>query len=93
MPGIGGVALLKKAVFVGWLERNGFQSTARKLGIKYCSNRPCSLYAIHSPFEEEPNAEDTSVSGSKSSSASVATNLTPIISSAFFPRFRSCQDA
>ncbi|XP_044953945.1 acylamino-acid-releasing enzyme 2-like isoform X1 [Hordeum vulgare subsp. vulgare] len=74
-------------VFVGWLERNGFQSTARKLGIKYCSNRPCSLYAIHSPFEEEPNAEDTSVSGSKSSSASVATNLTPIISSAFFPRF------
>lgn len=50
----------KLLVFVGWLEHNGFQSTARKLGIKYCSNRPCSLYAIHSPFEEEPNADNAS---------------------------------
>lgn len=77
----------KLLVFVGWLEHNGFQSTARKLGIKYCSNRPCSLYAIHCPFEEEPNADNASVSGSESVSASVATNLTPSISSAFFPRF------
>lgn len=51
----------KLLVFVGWLEHNGFQSTARKLGIKYCSNRPCSLYAIHCPFEEEPNADNASV--------------------------------
>ncbi|KAM3317305.1 hypothetical protein ACQJBY_035126 [Aegilops geniculata] len=77
----------KLLVFVGWLEHNGFQSTARKLGIKYCSNRPCSLYAIHSPFEEELIAGNASVSGSKSVSASVATNLTPSISSALFPRF------
>ncbi|VAI53529.1 unnamed protein product [Triticum turgidum subsp. durum] len=77
----------KLLVFVGWLEHNGFQSTARKLGIKYCSNRPCSLYAIHSPFEEEPNADNASVGGSESVPASVATNLTPSISSAFFPRF------
>ena len=77
----------KLLVFVGWLEHNGFQGTARKLGIKYCSNRPCSLYAIHSPFEEEPDADNASVGGSESVSASVATNLTPSISSALFPRF------
>ncbi|XP_071675423.1 acylamino-acid-releasing enzyme 2 isoform X2 [Lolium perenne] len=76
----------KHLVFVGWLEHNGFQKTARKLGIKYCSNRPCSLYAIRCPFEE-PNADNASLSGGKSDSASVVTNLTPSISSAFFPRF------
>jgi len=41
----------KYLVFVGWSEHNGFHNTARKLGIKYCSNRPCALYAIASPFE------------------------------------------
>ncbi|XP_044410732.1 acylamino-acid-releasing enzyme 2 isoform X3 [Triticum aestivum] len=76
----------KLLVFVGWLEHNGFQGTARKLGIKYCSNRACSLYAIHSPFEE-PNADNASVSGSESVSASVAINLTPGMGSALFPRF------
>lgn len=76
----------KYLVFVGWLEHNGFQNTARKLGIKYCSNRPCSLYAIHCPFQE-PNADNASVSDGKSDCASIAMNLTPSISSAFFPRF------
>ncbi|CAM0947847.1 unnamed protein product [Alopecurus aequalis] len=76
----------KNLVFVGWLEHNGFQKTARKLGIKYCSNRPCSLYAIHCPFEET-NADDASVCDGKSDSASVAAKLTASISSAFFPRF------
>lgn len=50
----------KNLVFVGWLEHNGFHNTARKLGIKYCSNRPCSLYAITCPFQE-PNADNASV--------------------------------
>lgn len=76
----------KNLVFVGWLEHNGFHNTARKLGIKYCSNRPCSLYAITCPFQE-PNADNASVSGGKSDCSSIATNLTPSISSAFFPRF------
>ncbi|XP_047093825.1 acylamino-acid-releasing enzyme 2-like [Lolium rigidum] len=76
----------KHLVFVGWLEHNGFQKTPRKLGIKYCSNRPCSLYAIRCPFEE-PNTDNASLSGGKSDSASVVANLTPSISSAFFPRF------
>lgn len=30
-------------VFVGW------PSDARKLGIKYCYNRPCALYAVKVP--------------------------------------------
>jgi acylaminoacyl-peptidase len=48
----------KYLVFVGWLEHNGFHNTARKLGIKYCSNRPCALYAIPSSFVG-PEAEIT----------------------------------
>jgi acylaminoacyl-peptidase len=31
-------------VFVGWL------SDTRKLGIKYCYNRPCALYAVRAPL-------------------------------------------
>ncbi|CAN6299429.1 unnamed protein product [Urochloa humidicola] len=76
----------KYLVFVGWLEHNGFQNTARKLGIKYCSNRPCALYAIASPFEG-PEPDNKPVSDGKSDSAAVAHNLTAGISSAFFPRF------
>ncbi|KAL5224477.1 hypothetical protein ABZP36_011116 [Zizania latifolia] len=76
----------KHLVFVGWLEHNGFQNTARKLGIKYCSNRPCSLYATLCPFEES-DVDNAPVGDAKSDSASLAINLTPSISSAFFPRF------
>ncbi|RCV43027.1 hypothetical protein SETIT_9G262900v2 [Setaria italica] len=76
----------KYLVFVGWLEHNGFQNTARKLGIKYCSNRPCALYAIASPFEG-PEPDTKRVSDSKSDSAAAAQNLTASINSAFFPRF------
>ncbi|GJM84546.1 hypothetical protein PR202_ga00227 [Eleusine coracana subsp. coracana] len=75
----------KYLVFVGWLEHNGFQNTARKLGLKYCSNRPCALYAIPSPFEAL--GENTLVSDGKSDSVVIAQNLTASISSAFFPRF------
>uniref|UniRef100_A0A0D9XJQ9 acylaminoacyl-peptidase n=1 Tax=Leersia perrieri TaxID=77586 RepID=A0A0D9XJQ9_9ORYZ len=76
----------KYLVFVGWLEHNGFQNTPRKLGIKYCSNRPCSLYATLCPFEES-DVDNAPVSDDKSESALVASNLTPSISSAFFPQF------
>jgi hypothetical protein len=33
-------------VFVGW------SSETRKLGIKYCYNRPCGLYAVRAPLYE-----------------------------------------
>ena len=37
-------------VFVGW------SSDTRKLGIKYCYNRPCGLYAVRAPlYESEAN--------------------------------------
>ncbi|KAL6519967.1 hypothetical protein OROMI_032861 [Orobanche minor] len=37
-------------VFVGW------PSDTRKLGIKYCYNRPCALYAVRAPlFKSEAN--------------------------------------
>ncbi|XP_038972532.1 acylamino-acid-releasing enzyme 1 isoform X3 [Phoenix dactylifera] len=39
-------------VFVGWSSENGPNQTPRKLGIKYCYNRPCALYAIRAPFQE-----------------------------------------
>lgn len=38
-------------VFVGWKSEDCEQKPSRKLGIKYCYNRPCSLYAIGSPFQ------------------------------------------
>lgn len=41
-------------VFVGW------SSDQRKLGIKYCYNRPCALYAIKNPFNQsEANEKDS----------------------------------
>ncbi|KAF3326312.1 acylamino-acid-releasing enzyme isoform X1 [Carex littledalei] len=65
-------------VFVGWSSENGFQKTPRKLGIKYCYNRLCSLYAIPSPFQNE----------SKNGDFSTAKDLTKhSLSSAFFPLF------
>lgn len=36
-------------VFVGW----SFET--RKLGIKYCYNRPCVLYAVKAPQESKAN--------------------------------------
>ncbi|GJN20614.1 hypothetical protein PR202_gb08012 [Eleusine coracana subsp. coracana] len=46
-------------VFVAWSSDNGFQETPRKLGIKYCYNRPCALYAAPDPFREEPEKSST----------------------------------
>lgn len=38
-------------VFVGW------SAEKRKLGIKYCYNRRCALYAVRAPFHEMGTAE------------------------------------
>ncbi|KAL9161718.1 hypothetical protein ABFS82_07G039500 [Erythranthe guttata] len=63
-------------VFIGWPSNN------RKLGIKYCYNRPCALYAVNAPsFESGAGINRNAAEDS------VAVNLTPSISSAFFPRF------
>lgn len=80
----------KYLVFVGWSERNGFfQNTARKLGIKYCSNRPCALYAAPCPIQgpEPPGNPPATTDGKSGSGGAVARNLTPGFSSALFPRF------
>lgn len=68
----------KYLVFVGWSAENGPQQVWRKLGIKYCYNRPCALYAISSPFHELGNITED---------LATAINLTKGISSAFIPRF------
>ncbi|XP_061991787.1 acylamino-acid-releasing enzyme isoform X1 [Rosa rugosa] len=66
-------------VFVGW------SADTRKLGIKYCYNRPCALYAVKAPLHESeadgPEIKDSSTEGCP------VVNLTQSISSAFFPRF------
>lgn len=36
-------------VFVGWSSFASNFSTPRKLGMKYCYNRPCYLYAVEAP--------------------------------------------
>lgn len=36
-------------VFVGWSSFAGNFSTPRKLGMKYCYNRPCHLYTVEAP--------------------------------------------
>ena len=38
-------------IFVGW------SADPRKLGIKYCSNRPCALYAVKVPLYKSEAAE------------------------------------
>ncbi|XP_002517031.2 acylamino-acid-releasing enzyme isoform X2 [Ricinus communis] len=65
-------------VFVGW------SADPRKLGIKYCYNRPCALYAVQAPVyrsESEFELKDNPIEGSP------ALNLTQSISSAFLPLF------
>ncbi|CAL0328083.1 unnamed protein product [Lupinus luteus] len=64
-------------VFVGW------SFVTRKLGIKYCYNRPCALYAVKAPHQESKTNE-TEIHSTEDVQA---LNLTQTISSAFFPRF------
>ncbi|XP_003573923.1 acylamino-acid-releasing enzyme 1 isoform X1 [Brachypodium distachyon] len=70
-------------VFVAWSDDNGFQETPRKLGIVYCYNRPCALYAAPDPFKEEADKPSTD---SKADTTAMV-KLTADVSSAFFPRF------
>ena len=37
-------------VFVGWSVDSGDSHNPRKLGMKYCYNRPCALYAVRAPL-------------------------------------------
>ncbi|KAF2313927.1 hypothetical protein GH714_020650 [Hevea brasiliensis] len=66
-------------VFVGW------SSDPRKLGIKYCSNRPCALYAVQAPFYKS-EANYFEFKGSPIEGSPVL-KLTQSINSAFFPLF------
>lgn len=36
-------------VFVGWSSSSSNFSTRRKLGMVYCHNKPCHLYAVEAP--------------------------------------------
>ncbi|XP_044484108.1 acylamino-acid-releasing enzyme-like isoform X2 [Mangifera indica] len=66
-------------VFVGW------PSDSRKLGIKYCYHRPCSLYAVRTFLYK---SEGTELELKESSCEDFpVVNLTQSINSAFFPRF------
>ncbi|XWS39245.1 hypothetical protein CRYUN_Cryun18bG0034200 [Craigia yunnanensis] len=64
-------------IFVGW------SADPRKLGIKYCYNRPCALYAVKVPLYKSEAAEFDI----KSMEELTLINLTQSTSSAFFPRF------
>ncbi|KAG0553896.1 hypothetical protein KC19_12G047600 [Ceratodon purpureus] len=64
-------------VFVGWSSYADNFTTPRKLGMKYCFNRPCYLYHVEAPV---PGKEP-------SNAAPVATKLSEGVSSAFSPRF------
>ncbi|XP_039690116.1 acylamino-acid-releasing enzyme isoform X3 [Medicago truncatula] len=63
-------------VFVGWSYET------RKLGIKYCYNRACALYAVKAPHESKPNENEIQATEDVQ-----ALKLTQTISSAFLPRF------
>ncbi|GAU47925.1 hypothetical protein TSUD_13950, partial [Trifolium subterraneum] len=51
--------------------------------MKYCSNRPCALYAVKALYHESKSDEPER----HSTEELHALNLTPTISSALFPRF------
>ncbi|CAO2813761.1 unnamed protein product [Amaranthus hypochondriacus] len=67
----------QKLVFVGW------SSDSRKFGMKYCYNRPCSLYAACSPFNEL-TGDGTDQRPKKDTEV---VNVTQGIDSAFSPLF------
>ncbi|KAK8933434.1 hypothetical protein KSP39_PZI015418 [Platanthera zijinensis] len=72
-------------VFVGWSSENGPQQTPRKLGIKYCYNRPCALYAIRAHLEGHD--DDKAAVNTKEVDSTGAIILTADFGSAFFPKF------
>lgn len=51
-PGPSAAALPREQsslVFVGWSSTGSNFPTARQLGFKYCSNRPCAIFAVAAP--------------------------------------------
>ncbi|XP_026423163.1 acylamino-acid-releasing enzyme-like isoform X1 [Papaver somniferum] len=73
-------------VFVGWPSDCGSEKIVRKLGIKYCYNRPCALYAVKASVHK-PETDKLETKGDRTEDMTAAINLTQDISSAFFPRF------
>ncbi|CAN8232120.1 unnamed protein product [Cochlearia groenlandica] len=69
--------LAQYLVFAGWL------GDKRKLGIKYCYNRPCAIYAIE--FIDVLSGSESTKEDAKE--ALPIYNLTKSISSGFSPRF------
>lgn len=64
-------------VFVGWSVDAGDSQNPRKLGMKYCYNRPCALYAVKAPLLKLDSSKEMIA----------AQKLTEKIDSAFLPRF------
>ncbi|KAK9083598.1 hypothetical protein Scep_030069 [Stephania cephalantha] len=73
-------------IFVGWSLDFGSRQAVRKLGIKYCYNRPCALYAVRVPLAESV-VDVQKDKGDSSEDLAALVKLTEGISSAFFPRF------
>ncbi|KAI3903814.1 hypothetical protein MKW92_041230 [Papaver armeniacum] len=73
-------------VFVGWPSGCGSEKIVRRLGIKYCYNRPCALYAVKASFHKSAT-DKLETKGNRSEDKTEAINLTQGMSSAFFPRF------
>nr|XP_011467693.1 PREDICTED: acylamino-acid-releasing enzyme-like isoform X2 [Fragaria vesca subsp. vesca] len=67
-------------VFVGW------SANTRKLGIKYCYNRPCALYAVKAPLCVSEDGQNI-ISRDNSVEDFPVVNLTQSTSSAYHPRF------
>lgn len=45
-------------VFVGWSTFSSNFSTPRKLGMVYCHNKPCHLYAVEAPVLDRYTISD-----------------------------------
>ncbi|KAI3979487.1 hypothetical protein MKX01_001679 [Papaver californicum] len=73
-------------VFMGWPSDCGSEKIVRKLGIKYCYNRPCALYAVKASVHKS-ETDKLETKGDRTEDKTAAINLTQGISSAFFPRF------
>ncbi|KAI3956988.1 hypothetical protein MKX01_001022 [Papaver californicum] len=73
-------------VFVGWPSDCGSEKIVRKLGIKYCCNRPCSLYAAKASVHKL-DTDKLETKGDRTEDKTAAINLTQVLSSAFFPQF------
>ncbi|KAI3884808.1 hypothetical protein MKX03_002840 [Papaver bracteatum] len=72
--------------FLSGGHQTGSENIVRKLGIKYCSNIPCALYAVKASVHKS-ETDKLKTKGDRTEDMTVAINLTQGIGSAFFPRF------